>query len=107
MLSPRGLSYRTNTISCVFVSPANSAHFHSLSTKTGVLRPSALKIALLSPIFLSTDDPRVTGSLVRRFSLPDKGNAEEIEAYARNGALEVEIVRQTRLQPRTIQVKPA
>ena len=50
---------------------------------------------------------RISGSFLRRFTLPDTANGDEIEAHTRNGVLEVKIAKQAKLQPRKIQVKSA
>lgn len=50
---------------------------------------------------------RVSGSFLRRFSLPDTTNGDEIEAKTNHGVLEIVIPKQARLKPRKISVKPA
>jgi HSP20 family protein len=50
---------------------------------------------------------RVSGSFLRRFTLPDTANGEEIQAHTSNGVLEVKIAKQVKTQPRKIQVKTA
>lgn len=47
---------------------------------------------------------RVYGRFVRRFSLPDTADAENINARSRHGVLEVVIPKQKRVQPRRIKV---
>ncbi len=47
---------------------------------------------------------RVTGSFMRRFTLPDTANGEQISATTRDGVLEVTIPKQERLKPRKIDV---
>ena len=48
---------------------------------------------------------RVSGSFLRRFSLPDSADAEAISATSRQGVLEIVIPKQHRLQPKRIQVE--
>ena len=48
---------------------------------------------------------RVSGSFLRRFSLPDGADAEAISATSRHGVLEIVIPKQHRLQPKRIQVE--
>ncbi len=48
---------------------------------------------------------RARGSFLRRFSLPDSANAEEIAAKCRNGVLEVVIPKQESQQRRKIAVE--
>ena len=48
---------------------------------------------------------RVSGSFLRRFSLPDGADAEAISATSRHGVLEIVIPKQQRLQPKRIQVE--
>ena len=62
----------------------------------------------------STDDKsgyrryeRVSGSFLRRFTLPDTANGDEVDAHTRNGVLEVSIAKQAQVQPRKITVKAA
>jgi HSP20 family protein len=50
---------------------------------------------------------RVRGSFLRRFTLPDTANGDDIAAATRNGVLEVSIPKQVKPQPRKISVKPA
>ena len=50
---------------------------------------------------------RVNGSFLRRFTLPDTANGEEIAATTKHGVLIVTIPKQTRVQPRKIEVKSA
>ncbi len=50
---------------------------------------------------------RISGSFLRRFTLPDTANGEEIDARTSNGVLEVSIAKQARLQPRKIEVQSA
>lgn len=50
---------------------------------------------------------RVRGSFLRRFTLPDTANGDEIAAATRHGVLEVSIPKQAKPQPRKISVKPA
>lgn len=50
---------------------------------------------------------RVTGSFLRRFTLPDTADGEEIKAKTVNGVLEVCIAKQAKLQPRKIEVQSA
>ena len=48
---------------------------------------------------------RVSGSFVRRFSLPANADAEAISATSRHGVLEIVIPKQHRLHPKRIQVE--
>jgi HSP20 family protein len=48
---------------------------------------------------------RVSGSFLRRFSLPDSADAEAISATSRHGVLEIVIPKQHRLHPKRIQVE--
>ncbi len=48
---------------------------------------------------------RVSGSFMRRFSLPDSADADAISATSRHGVLEIVIPKQHRLQPKRIQVE--
>jgi HSP20 family protein len=50
---------------------------------------------------------RVSGSFMRRFTLPDTANQEEISAETRHGVLEISIPKQVKKQPRKIDVRPA
>ena len=50
---------------------------------------------------------RVRGSFLRRFTLPDTANGDDIAAATKNGVLEVSIPKQAKPQPRKISVKPA
>lgn len=47
---------------------------------------------------------RVTGSFVRRFTLPEAANTEEIKAKQINGVLEISIPKQPQVQPRRISI---
>ncbi|GMR07839.1 MAG: hypothetical protein BMS9Abin26_0843 [Gammaproteobacteria bacterium] len=47
---------------------------------------------------------RVYGSFYRRFSLPDTADAENIKANSKHGVLEITIPKQTRVQPRRIEI---
>ena len=47
---------------------------------------------------------RVVGSFVRRFTLPETANTEEIKAKQTNGVLEVIIPKQPQVQPRRISI---
>lgn len=47
---------------------------------------------------------RVTGSFVRRFTLPEGANTESIKAKQANGVLEVTIPKQPQAQPRRISI---
>ena len=47
---------------------------------------------------------RVTGKFMRRFTLPDTANGEQISASTREGVLEVTIPKQDKLKPRKIDV---
>ena len=47
---------------------------------------------------------RVTGKFMRRFTLPDTANGEQISASTRDGVLEVTIPKQEKLKPRKIDV---
>ena len=48
---------------------------------------------------------RVTGRFVRRFTLPETANAENIAALTKHGVLEVSIPKQAKPQPRKISVQ--
>ena len=48
---------------------------------------------------------RVSGSFVRRFSLPDSADAGAISATSRHGVLEIVIPKQHRAHPKRIQVE--
>ena len=48
---------------------------------------------------------RVSGSFLRRFSLPDSADAEAISATSRHGVLESVISKQHRLQPERIRIE--
>jgi len=48
---------------------------------------------------------RVSGSFLRRFTLPDTANAEEISAKSTNGVLEVSIPKQDKIKPQKIAVQ--
>ena len=48
---------------------------------------------------------RLSGSFLRRFSLPDSADAEAISATSRHGVLEIVIPKQHRLHPKRIQVE--
>jgi HSP20 family protein len=48
---------------------------------------------------------RVRGSFYRRFTLPDTANAEEINAKAKQGVLELTIMKKKAAEGRKIQVK--
>ena len=50
---------------------------------------------------------RVSGKFLRRFTLPDTANGEEISATTKQGVLTVSIPKQARLQARKIDVKSA
>lgn len=50
---------------------------------------------------------RVTGRFLRRFTLPETADGDDIEAVAKNGVLEIRIPKQPQLQPRKIDVKSA
>ena len=50
---------------------------------------------------------RVSGSFLRRFSLPDTANADDISAATKHGVLEVVIPKQAKSLPRKINVRPA
>lgn len=50
---------------------------------------------------------RVRGSFLRRFTLPDTANGEDIKAQTRNGVLEVTIPKHPKVQPRRIDVRQA
>jgi len=50
---------------------------------------------------------RTSGSLVRRFTLPESANTESITAKQTNGVLEVSIPKQPKVQPRRISVEAA
>jgi HSP20 family protein len=47
---------------------------------------------------------RVTGTFVRRFTLPEGANTEQIKARQTNGVLEVSIPKTPALQPRRISI---
>jgi len=47
---------------------------------------------------------RVTGTFLRRFTLPEGANTDSIKAKQTNGVLEVTIPKQPQLQPRRISV---
>jgi len=47
---------------------------------------------------------RITGSFVRRFTLPETANTEEIKAKQSNGVLEIVIPKQPQVQPRRISI---
>ena len=48
---------------------------------------------------------RVYGSFLRRFSLPDTADAENIQAESKNGVLQIVIPKKAAEQPRRIEVK--
>ena len=48
---------------------------------------------------------RVSGSFVRRFTLPDTANTEQIKAKQTNGVLEITIPKQPQVQPRRISIE--
>jgi len=50
---------------------------------------------------------RVYGKFLRRFTLPDTANGDEISALTKNGVLNVSIPKQAKVQPRKIAVKSA
>ena len=50
---------------------------------------------------------RTSGSFVRRFTLPESANTENITAKQTNGVLEVSIPKQPKVQPRRISVEAA
>jgi len=50
---------------------------------------------------------RISGRFLRRFSLPDTANAEEISARTSDGILEVVIPKRPEVKARRITVKPA
>jgi len=50
---------------------------------------------------------RVYGKFLRRFTLPDTANGDEISAETRHGVLNVSIPKQAKVQPRKIAVKSA
>jgi HSP20 family protein len=50
---------------------------------------------------------RTSGSFVRRFTLPESANTENIKAKQTNGVLEVSIPKQPQVQPRRISVEAA
>ena len=50
---------------------------------------------------------RVYGKFLRRFTLPDTANGDEISALTKNGVLNVSIPKQAKVQPRKIDVKSA
>ena len=47
---------------------------------------------------------RVVGTFVRRFTLPDAANTEQIKAKQVNGVLEISIPKQAQVQPRRISI---
>lgn len=47
---------------------------------------------------------RVIGSFVRRFTLPETANTEQIKARQTNGVLEISIPKQPQVQPRRISI---
>jgi HSP20 family protein len=47
---------------------------------------------------------RVLGSFIRRFTLPETANTDEIKAKQNNGVLEISIPKQPQLQPRRISI---
>jgi HSP20 family protein len=47
---------------------------------------------------------RVTGTFVRRFTLPETANTEQIKAKQTNGVLEITIPKQPQVQPRRISI---
>jgi HSP20 family protein len=47
---------------------------------------------------------RVSGSFLRRFTLPEGANTDQIKAKQTNGVLEVTIPKQPQVQPRRIAV---
>ena len=50
---------------------------------------------------------RSSGSIARRFTLPESANTESITAKQTNGVLEVSIPKQPKVQPRRISVEAA
>ena len=50
---------------------------------------------------------RVYGKFLRRFTLPDTANGDEISAVTKHGVLNVSIPKQAKVQPRKIDVKSA
>jgi HSP20 family protein len=50
---------------------------------------------------------RVSGTFVRRFTLPETAQAEAISAKQTNGVLEVTIPKQPQVQPKRIEVQAA
>ncbi len=50
---------------------------------------------------------RVTGTFLRRFTLPETANTESITAKQNNGVLEISIPKQPQVQPRRIAVEAA
>ena len=50
---------------------------------------------------------RTSGSFLRRFTLPESANTENITAKQTNGVLEVSIPKQPQVQPRRISVNAA
>ena len=50
---------------------------------------------------------RVYGKFLRRFTLPDTANGDEISALTKNGVLNVSIPKQAKVQPRKIDVNSA
>ncbi|MEM9334827.1 MAG: Hsp20/alpha crystallin family protein, partial [Pseudomonadota bacterium] len=54
-----------------------------------------------------TRSERLAGKFVRRFTLPDSADVEQIRAQAREGILEVRIPKLAEVQPRKISVEAA
>lgn len=50
---------------------------------------------------------RISGRFLRRFTLPETADADEIKATCRNGILEISIPKQATVQPRRITVEAA
>jgi HSP20 family protein len=50
---------------------------------------------------------RITGEFLRRFSLPDSVDTQNIKAKAANGVLEVAIPKLAQVQPQRIEVQAA
>ena len=50
---------------------------------------------------------RISGRFLRRFTLPDTADEDEIKATCRNGILEISIPKQATVQPRRITVEAA
>ncbi|MDP6436607.1 MAG: Hsp20/alpha crystallin family protein [Gammaproteobacteria bacterium] len=50
---------------------------------------------------------RVTGSFLRRFTLPDTADGDSIKARTNHGVLEVSIDKQAKSRPRKVEVKAA